>query len=310
MLKIERSAGVGRGFTLEPLGLFSLKASAEFIGGFTPASHPGVGEDGHLHLGFCVEGGWEPVGVCLRQVDGIVVGEVHGPADVDAVAPQVARILSLDVDGRRFAEVAGRDKVVGRLAERFDWLRPVTFWSPYEAAVWAVVSQRINMRQAARIKSGMAQKLGERIDVHGDMLEVFPAPSVLAVLEGFASLPERKVPYLRAIGEAALSGRLDAVRLRSGDNEARLAELREMPGIGPMSAEHILIRGAGEPDRVTPMEPRLPRAIALAYDLDHVPSDAEVYELAEAWKPYRTWVMVLLRVAFARDDPAGNARRR
>ena len=310
MLNTEHAAEVGRTFTLSPLGPFRLAASADFIGGFTPASHPGVGEDGHLHLGFCVEGAWEPVGVCMRDVDGTIVGVVHGSADVDATAQQVARILSLDVDGRGFAEVARRDRVVGRLAERFDWLRPVNFWSPYEAAVWAVVSQRINMRQAAKIKSGMARELGPKVDVHGDLLEVFPAPSVLATLTGFASLPERKVPYLRAIGEAAQNGRLDTARLRSGDNEERLAELRQIPGIGPMSAEHILIRGAGEPDRVTPMEPRLPRAIALAYDLDHVPSDAEVFELAEAWLPYRTWVMVLLRVAFARDDPAGNARRR
>jgi DNA-3-methyladenine glycosylase II len=309
MLKTEHSADVGRSFTLAPRGPFSLKAAADFLGGFTPASHPGVGEEGHLHLGFCVEGGWEPVGVCLRDVDGTVVGAVHGAADVDAVARQVSCILSLDVDGEGFAEVARRDKVVGRLAARFDWLRPVNFWSPYEAAVWAVVSQRINMRQAAKIKSGMARELGTTVDVHGDVLEVFPAPSVLAGLKGFAGLPERKVPYLKAIANAAVEGRLDITRLRSGDNEQRLAELREIPGIGPMSAEHVLIRGAGEPDRVTPMEPRLPRAIALAYGLDHVPSDAEVYELAEAWRPYRTWVMVLLRVAFARDDPAGTARR-
>jgi DNA-3-methyladenine glycosylase II len=310
MLSAERPTAAGRSFALVPRGPFSLKASADFIGGFTPASHPGVGEAGHLHLGFCVEGGWEPVGVCLRDVGGTIAGEVYGSAGVDPVARQVCGILSLDVDGRGFAEVAARDRVVGRLADRFDWLRPVNFWSPYEAAVWAVISQRINMRQAAKIKSGIARELGARVDVHGDVLDVFPAPSVLADLTGFASLPERKVPYLRAIAEAALEGRLDTARLRSGDNEQILAELRQIPGIGPMSAEHILVRGAGEPDRVTPMEPRLPRAIALAYGLDHVPSDTEVYQLAEAWRPYRTWVMVLLRVAFARDDPAGNARRR
>jgi DNA-3-methyladenine glycosylase II len=310
MLNTEPQALTASGFTLQPRGPFRLAASADFIGGFTPAAHPGVGEEGHLHLGFCLEGAWQPVGVCLRDVDGSVAGTVFGTTDVDAVARQVACILSLDVDGQGFVEVARRDSVVGRLAERFDWLRPVNFWSPYEAAVWAVVSQRINMRQAARIKSSMARDLGAKVDVHGDVLEVFPAPAVLAGLMGFASLPERKVPYLRAIAKAALEGRLDTARLRSGDNEQRLAELREIPGIGPMSAEHILVRGAGEPDRVTPMEPRLPRAIALAYALDHVPSEAEVHQLAEAWRPYRTWVMVLLRVAFARDDPAGNARRR
>jgi DNA-3-methyladenine glycosylase II len=124
------------------------------------------------------------------------------------------------------------------------------------------------------------------------------------------SVPDRKIEWLHALARAALAGKLDGAYLRGGDEEQRLAELRELPGIGPMSAEHILIRGAGAPDRVTPMEPRLPRAIALAYGLESTPDDATVYRMAEAWKPYQTWMMVLLRVAFARDDPQGNARRK
>src|ERR1700730_941230 len=116
MVNTEHAAEIGRTFTLSPIGPFRLAASAEFIGGFTPASHPGVGEDGHLHLGFCLEGGWEPVGVCPRAGDGSVAGEAYGSANIERVARQVAAILSLDIDGRGFAEVAGRDRVVGRLA--------------------------------------------------------------------------------------------------------------------------------------------------------------------------------------------------
>lgn len=42
-------------------------------------------------------------------------------------------------------------------------------------------------------------------------------------------------------------------------------------------------------------EPRLRRAVALAYGLGREPSPAEVESLAEGWRPYRTWVSVLLR---------------
>jgi DNA-3-methyladenine glycosylase II len=165
------------------------------------------------------------------------------------------------------------------------------------------------MRQAAAIKSSLADELGAACDIHGDVHHAFPAPARLLEVGEWKSVPERKVEWLHALAEAALAGRLDGAHLRVGDEETRLAELRELPGIGPMSAEHILIRGAGAPDRVTPLEPRLPRAISLAYGMGSVPADARIFELAEGWRPYRTWVMVLLRVAFARDDPAGNARR-
>jgi DNA-3-methyladenine glycosylase II len=165
------------------------------------------------------------------------------------------------------------------------------------------------MRQAAAIKSRMSAQLGAKVNIHGDVIDVFPAPAVLREMREFKSVPERKIAWLHALSDAALAGTVISSHLRSGDNETRLEELRRLPGIGPMSAEHILVRGAGEPDRVTPMEPRLPRAIALAYELADVPGEEEIYRLAKAWRPFRTWVMVLLRVAFARDDAAGNARR-
>src|ERR1700730_11016486 len=104
MLSTESKTTATGSFTLSPQGPFSLKASADFIGGFTPASHPGVGEDGHLHLGLCVEGSWEPVGVCLREVEGDLVGDIYGAADAEAVKQQVAMTLSLDVDGTGFLE--------------------------------------------------------------------------------------------------------------------------------------------------------------------------------------------------------------
>jgi DNA-3-methyladenine glycosylase II len=63
-----------------------------------------------------------------------VVGEVFGDADPEAVRDQVARILSLDVDGSGFPAVGRRDPVVGGLQARWPGLRPVGFFSPYEAA--------------------------------------------------------------------------------------------------------------------------------------------------------------------------------
>ena len=55
------------------------------------------------------------------------------------MAEQVAAILSLDVDGRGFADVAQRDPVVGELQAQLPGLRPVLFWTPYEAAAWTII---------------------------------------------------------------------------------------------------------------------------------------------------------------------------
>jgi DNA-3-methyladenine glycosylase II len=282
-------------FELVPRGPFSLGASAAFLEGFSPAAYRGAGA-GHLHLAFVPDGEEAAAGVCLRQPDGVVVGKVFGEADAAAVREQVARILSLDVDGTGFPEVGRRDPVVGRLQGRWPGLRPVGFFSPYEAAAWALIGHRIRIVQAARIKERMAAELGQAVDVHGDVRHAFPGPARLAALEGFAGLHGRKVGNLRALGEAAAVGRLDGARLRELPRDQALAELKRLPGIGDFSAELVLLRGAGDPDHLPLHEPRLCRGAAIAYGLEEPPDLAWLEERSEAWRPYRTWVVLLLRV--------------
>jgi DNA-3-methyladenine glycosylase II len=282
-------------FELVPLGPFSLGAGAAFLEGFSPAAYRGA-EAGHLHLAFVPDGEESAAGVCLRQPDGVVVGKVLGEADPEAVPDQVARILSLDVDGTGFPEVGRRDPVVGGLQRRWPGLRPVGFCSPYEAAAWALICHRIRMVQAARIKARMAETLGQAVDVHGDLRHAFPSPARLAALDGFPGLYWRKIENLRALGEAAAVGRLDGARLRELPREEALAELKQLPGIGDFSAELVLLRGAADPDHLPLHEPRLCRGAAIAYGLEEPPDRAWLEERAQAWRPYRTWVVLLLRV--------------
>ena len=169
------------------------------------------------------------------------------------------------------------------------------FYSPYEAAAWAIIGQRIRIVQAARLKSRMAKELGPSVEVDGGRKHAFPGPSALAELESFPGLHGRKVEYLRHLGREAAEGKLDAAYLRSMPVEETLEELKRLPGVGPFSAELILLRGAGAPDVLPLNEPRLARAVVMAYDLDTPPSAEELARLAGAWRPYRTWVSLHLR---------------
>jgi len=271
-----------------------LAASAKFLEGFAPAAYEAKNE-GHLHMAFVGDGSEDAVGVCTRSKGGTIVCEVFGSVDTEVVRRQVERILSLDVDGSGFAEVGKLDPVVGRLQERYPGLRPVCFYSPYEAAAWAIIGNRIRIVQAARIKAQMATELGDVVEIHGQPEYAFPGPSRLAELEEFPGLFGRKIEYLRGLGRAAIDGKLDAVQLRSMSADEALSELKELAGIGPFSAELILLRGAGEPDLLPENEPRLGRAVALAYGLDESPKPEQLRELAEVWRPYRTWVSLHLR---------------
>ena len=286
-------------FTLVPRGPFSLASSIRFLEGFTPAAYSAP-QDAALELAFPVEGSWETVGVRVRQEGGpvtavVVSPQAPGPELMTAVRAQVERILSLDVDGSGFPAVGERDPVVGRLQQRYPGLRPIGFWSPYEAAAWTIIGHRIRIRQAAAIKARMAAQLGEPVTFGDRVVHAFPSPARLAGLDSFPGLAGRKPEWLRSVALAALEGQLDAARLRGLPRETALKDLKTLPGIGDFSAGLILLRGAGDPDAVAYHEPRLALAVRDAYGLTGPATPEQLTEISENWRPYRTWVTLLLR---------------
>ncbi|MFF1479669.1 DNA-3-methyladenine glycosylase family protein [Streptomyces sp. NPDC058301] len=308
-------------FTITPEGPFSLTAGLSFLKSFTPARYHDTAQDQALRLAFPTDDGHSTVGVEVRQADG-PQGAVQAEAivhtglpregragtaretetvrpspRVDAVRQQLARILSLDVDGSGFPKLAQRDPVVAELISAYPGLRPVCFHSPYEAAAWAVIGHRIRMVQAATIKARIAEHHGQHVTVSGRTLHAFPTPLVLRQLDRIPGLPDTKVERLRHLADAALAGDLDASQLRAMPAQDALAHLRTLPGIGPFSAELILIRGAGHPDLFPRQEPRLHAAMARAYGLSE-PDACDANRLAgisDRWAPYRSWVALLLR---------------
>ena len=275
-------------------GPFSLERSIRFLEGFPPARYRGTATEGVLRLAFPVEGGGGTVGVSVRQpAPDLVTAEAAG-APPGRWTAQVARILSLDVDGAGYAAVLAGDDVVAAVAARSPGLRPVCFWSPYEAACYAVLSQRTSMAQSAAVKDRIAREHGEVCSVAGVDVPAFPAPARLRAVAGDLPVPEPKRGRLRAVAEAALDGILDGDRLRAVPVDEALATVRAIPGIGPFSAELVVVRGAGAPDVFPAHEGRLLAAVRELYGVPDA-CDQRLGEIAAAWAPFRSWVSVLIR---------------
>jgi DNA-3-methyladenine glycosylase II len=278
-------------FSISPTGSFSLREAARFFRGWAPDStRDGV----HLPLALVLDDLEQVAGVAVAERDGRVVGAVTGCDDVDAVRAQVARIFSLDRDDAGYADVGRRDAVVGRLQGEAPGLRPVLFSTAYEAAAWAILSQRIAMKQAAGIRRRLSEALGRAVTVDGETLHTFPLPADLLAASALPGVPDVKAARLRSLAERALAGDLDVARLRALDPDDARAALRELPGIGPFSAELVLLRGCGTVDEFAPNEPRLGGIMARHYGVDATDA-AALARIADGWRPYRTWVSVLLR---------------
>jgi DNA-3-methyladenine glycosylase II len=281
-------------------GPFSLAQSIAFVDSFVPASAP-QDDAARLRLALVDDGGVPVFFAAAAEGRGVVV-DYASDLPEPAVAAHVARVLSIDVDGRAFATAGRADPVLGALRARYPGRRPVCFGTPFEAAVWAVLSQRVAMRQAARLKAELAVELGAELELDGQLLRAFPAPDVLAELESFPGLWGAKAERIRGLARAALAGDLDPEALRALEPDAALEHLTSLPGIGPFSAALILVRGAGHPDVLPGDERRLRRAVALAYGLgDRDATAEELAAISDGWRPFRSWAAFLLRNWL--DDP-------
>ncbi|MFC8597138.1 DNA-3-methyladenine glycosylase family protein [Isoptericola sp. NPDC057191] len=262
-------------------GPWSLAMSREFWEGFAPAALPDADAPGaSLSTVFRVDTDWSSASAVVRQDGAQATITVRGDGDLDAAADQVARFLALDVDATGWPEIGTRDPVIGAAQAALPGLRPCGFHSPYEAAAWSVLSQRVRIVQAARTRR-------ELIDRHGDD-GAFPAPAVLAALD--LDLPGRKAEYLHAVAEAALEGRLAGTVLRAMDPREALTSVQDITGVGPFAAELIVLRGANVPDALPARERRLDAEVEALYG-----PGASVAEVGEGWRPFRTWAAVLLR---------------
>ncbi len=268
--------------------------------------------DGVMRLAFCVDGTYEDqVGVEVRQRGSTLVLTVHeGPgqrADLDAVRRQVARVVSVDHDGTAWRQVAESDPALCRLLAVAPGFRPALFYSPYEAAVWSIISARRARPQGIALRSRLSAARGATFALAGVSTPALPTPSTLLALESFPGLPQDRIPRLHAIAEATARGRLDVDRLQAMSPEEAKEDLQQLPGIGPFYSALVVIRALGLTDALSPTESRFREAIRNLYGLDHDPSDAEVAALAENWRPFRTWATVMIRAIGGRLEPAAVA---
>ena len=291
-------------------GEFSLRAAAAF--GFGPTE--GVAPDSAemLRLAFPVDGGRGYAGAVLRQAE-----DLHGPVSVELTlrdgAPaevalaQVARIVSLDHDGAGFLAVGEADPVLGELQRAHPGQRPVLFCSPYEGAAWAIISSRRPAAQGRHVREELSLQLGDSFELEGETVHAFPQPGHLLELgDRFAGLNLEKLVRLRGLAEAAQDGALDVPRLHALGPERAVAELQEIRGIGPFYAGLIVLRASGLADAMLPApEPRVMANAARFYGHTEAPTAEWFSALAELWRPFRTWAMVLIRLAGDRGTSVG-----
>ena len=107
-----------------------------------------------------------------------------------------------------------------------------------------------------------------------------------------AGVSRQKSGYIRSLAELVISGELDLEKLPADDEEA-IALLTRIKGIGRWSAEIYLLFAEGRADVFPAGDLAVMVELGRLMGLDEKPSEKQLRELAEAWRPYRGAAAVL-----------------
>jgi len=215
-------------------------------------------------------------------------------ADVLVAAEQtMRRIFHLDVDPTPFLAVVAGDPVLARLVQRFAGLRPVLIASPYEALLWAIIGQQINVTFAAKLKRTLIDLCGDALTVAGTTYRFFPTPATVAALDPQQlrdrQFSQQKTAYLIGVSQAIATGTLDLAAIAALPFDDAVNVLTAHKGIGRWTAEYVLMRGLGTRDSIPAADIGLRAVIGRAYDLGRKASETEVRAYAERWAGWRGW---------------------
>jgi DNA-3-methyladenine glycosylase II len=195
------------------------------------------------------------------------------------------------VRGRNAAALAALRKADPVIAALIDanpdydpdaWLEALPKMDAFGVLIFQVIGQQLSVAATRTMLNRLLDRFGGRLPTPEQLLAADP-DDIRAV-----GLSRRKVATLRELAGRFVDGRLDPDELERLPDEEVVARLTEVSGVGRWTAEGFLAIALRRADVVLPGDLALRKAIRRAYGLDHLPTQAEVVAIAEAWRPYRS----------------------
>jgi DNA-3-methyladenine glycosylase II len=179
--------------------------------------------------------------------------------------------------------LARRDPILGTLMRAHGpcTLAADQHTDPFWALVRAIIGQQLSTTAAATIAGRFEALWGS-----------FPTPAQVTAMPDerlrAVGLSGQKTGYLRDLCKRIEAGDLPIDALDRMDDEAVVAKLTEVKGIGRWTAEMFLIFRLHRPDVLPVGDLGIVKAVQRAYKLRKTPTPDRLMRIGEAWRPYRS----------------------
>lgn len=185
------------------------------------------------------------------------------------------------------------------MQERYHGLRLIGIPDLFEALCWCVIGQQINLTFAYRLKRRLVETYGTLITHDSKQFYFFPESDVLADLD-IEELREmqfsrRKAEYLIGIARQFAEGGLSKFTIQElSHSKQMLQRLTEIRGVGPWTANYVLMKSLQQPDCITYGDTGLQSAVSSLLELDRKPTQEEVESFFEPFAGWESYLNIYL----------------
>ncbi len=201
----------------------------------------------------------------------------------------LARKLGLQQDMRGFMAMVGENPVTAQLLINGQALRIPQTANVWEGLLWAIVGQQVNFRFAATMKRRITELCGTSA---GDGLICLPTAEQVATLEVSDLMPlqfsAKKAEYLIHAARKAATGELPLEQMPEMPVTKVERSLYDVHGIGPWSANYLMMRACGFMDCTPVGDTGLTSGLQRLFALDIRPDKTKTIELMQQFAPYRS----------------------
>jgi DNA-3-methyladenine glycosylase II len=196
-----------------------------------------------------------PIEVAVRQSGSCDAPQLQVTLTGPGLSPEfkkkakllVEKMLGLRVDLEPFYRMASHDKKLLLLVDKFRGVKPPRFPTIFETLANAFACQQLSLTVGLGMLSRMACACGLSLKQDGETDYAFPRPEDLLELAPGAirelGFSDNKTRAFLELADNIVSGRINFGSLEKMDNEAVVASLLELRGVGRWTAEYVLLRG-------------------------------------------------------------------
>jgi len=181
--------------------------------------------------------------------------------------------------------LAKREKAFAKVLKDHGRPEPRVSERGVETLLRTIVGQQVSVAAARSMWNKLTAKFGQPVN-----LETLLDASDVEMRE--AGMSRQKAGYLRSLAGLVLTGELDLAHLPEDDEEA-IAQLIKIKGIGRWSAEIYLLFAEGRHDVWPAGDLAVQIQIGKLLGLEGKPTEKQLRELGEKWRPHRGAAAVL-----------------